>query len=215
MSLHDIPLKELYRSDRDDIIAEFFVPCLANCIEYDRCVERISAKSLTTIILAIGNEPATKVRIVSGHRFGAADIALMNKIFSNNTSIVGDFIRDTKLNKLQEAVRQNRLAVKVAVSNDEEVSGMFTERVGIFTDKSGDMVAFTGTSPHTFDMQDRDFESVDVFTSWNDASRTMTKMQDFENLWENKTKYLELYDYAKAERENVLKYSSEWATDLE
>ena len=64
-------------------------------------------------------------------------------------------------------------------------------------------------------MQDQDFESVDVFTSWNDSSRTKTKIADFENLWENKTKNLEMYDYAKAERENILKYSAEWAIDLE
>ena len=75
MSLRNLSLKEIYRSDRDDIISEFFVPCLANCIEYSRCVERISAKSLTTIILAIGDDPDTRVRIVSGHRFGAKDIA--------------------------------------------------------------------------------------------------------------------------------------------
>ena len=84
----------------------------------------------------------------------------------------------------------NHLAVKVAVPNDEEISGIFTERVGIFTDKAGDVVAFTGTSSHTFDMQNQDFESVDVFTSWNDPSRTKTKIADFENLWENKTKNL-------------------------
>ena len=215
MGLRNLPLKEIYRSDRDDIISEFFVPCLANCIEYSRCVERISAKSLTTIILAMGEDPDTRVRIVSGHRFGAADIALMNKIFSeNDTKVVGDFIRDTKINRLRQAVRGNHLAVKVAVPNDEEISGLFTERVGIFTDKLGDVVTFTGTSSHTFDMQDQDFESVDVFTSWNESSRTKTKVVDFENLWNNKTKNLEMYDYIKAEKENILKYSAEWAIDL-
>ena len=113
MSLRNLSLKEIYRSDRDDIISEFFVPCLANCIEYSRCVERISAKSLTTIILAIGDDPDTRVRIVSGHRFGAGDIALMNKIFSKDGNrIVNDFIRDTKINRLRQAVNGNHLAVK-------------------------------------------------------------------------------------------------------
>ena len=106
MSLRNLSLKEIYRSDRDDIISEFFVPCLANCIEYSRCVERISAKSLTTIILAIGDDPDTRVRIVSGHRFGAGDIALMN-IFSKI------FIRDTKINRLRQAVeRMEKICTK-------------------------------------------------------------------------------------------------------
>ena len=152
---------------------------------------------------------------VSTQDKNAGDIALMNKIFSKDGNrIVNDFIRDTKINRLRQAVNGNHLAVKVAVPNDEEISGIFTERVGIFTDKAGDVVAFTGTSSHTFDMQNQDFESVDVFTSWNDPSRTKTKIADFENLWENKTKNLEMHDYAKAERENILKYSAEWAIDL-
>ena len=92
--------------------------------------------------------------------------------------MANDFIRDTKINRLRQAVNGNHLAVKVAVPNDEEISGIFTERVGIFTDKAGDVVAFTGTSSHTFDMQNQDFESVDVFTSWNDPSRTKTKIAD-------------------------------------
>ena len=160
---------------------------------------------------------SSRVRIVgvSTQVKNAGDIALMNKIFSKDGNrIVNDFIRDTKINRLRQAVNGNHLAVKVAVPNDEEISGIFTERVGIFTDKAGDVVAFTGTSSHTFDMQNQDFESVDVFTSWNDPSRTKTKITDFENLWENKTKNLEMHDYAKAERENILKYSAEWAIDL-
>ena len=112
MSLRNLSLKEIYRSDR----VEYLIPCL--CIEYSRCVERISAKSLTTIILAIGDDPDTRVRIVSGHRFGAGDIALMNKIFSKDGNrIVNDFIRDTKINRLRQAVNGNHLAVKVAVPN--------------------------------------------------------------------------------------------------
>ena len=37
-------------------------------------------------------------------------------------------------------------------------------------------------------------------------------MKDFEDLWENKTKYVEVYDFMHAEKNNLLKYSSEWIT---
>ncbi|MEK0353810.1 MAG: DNA repair helicase, partial [Nitrosopumilus sp.] len=55
-----------------------------------------------------------------------------------------------------------------------------------------------------------DFESVDVFTSWNDKSRVERKVKDFEELWENKTKYVQVYDFMYAIKNNLLKYSSEW-----
>ena len=52
------------------------------------------------------------------------------------------------------------------------------------------------------------------FTSWDDKSRVDIKINNFENLWTNKTKYVEVYDLLFAERKNLLKYSAEWAVDL-
>ncbi|MBT8172560.1 MAG: DNA repair helicase, partial [Nitrosopumilus sp.] len=89
-------------------------------------------------------------------------------------------------------------------------SNSFSERIGIFRDVDDEAVAFTGTSRESFSTQSRDFESVDVFTSWNDKSRVERKMKDFQDLWDNKTKYVDVYDFMFAEENNLLKYSSEW-----
>ena len=51
---------------------------------------------------------------------------------------------------------------------------------------------------------------MDVFTSWNDKSRVERKVKDFEDLWQNKTKHVEVYDFMYAEENNLLKYSSDW-----
>jgi len=72
------------------------------------------------------------------------------------------------------------------------------------------MVAFTGTSNETFDPQNRNFESIDVFTSWNDKSRVDIKTKDFENLWLNNTKNISVYDFDDAVKKNLLNYSAEW-----
>ena len=39
-------------------------------------------------------------------------------------------------------------------------------------------------------------------------------MKDFENLWQNKTKYVDIYDFMYAEENNLLKYSSKWVTHV-
>ena len=218
MGLRNIPLKEEYRSDRDDIISEFFIPCLSNCIEYDRCIEYVTIKSLTTLALGFDifekNKP--KLRIITGHRFNASDLDLLSKLYSERTDIRfgSKIIRDSKINMLQEIVDNHRLEIKIAIPSSEEVVGSFTEKIGIFLDEHDDAVAFTGTSNETFNTQNRNFESVDVFTSWNDKSRVDTKIKDFEDLWENKTKYVEVYDFQYAEKNNLLKYSSQWALDI-
>ena len=219
MSLRKLSLKEEYRSDRDDIISEFFVPCLSNCIEYDRCIEYVSIKSLSTLALGFENfaKNKAKMRIITGHRFRASDLDLLTKLLGNNIwdiKLNTKNIRDSKIKMLKEIVDNHKLEIKIAIPNSEEVVGSFTEKIGIFIDENDDAVAFSGTSNETFNTQNRNFESVDVFTSWNDKSRVETKIKDFEELWENKTKYVEVYDYDYAQRNNLLKYSSQWALEF-
>ena len=214
MSLKGINLKEEYRSDRDDIVAEFFFPCLSKCTEYDRCVDFLSIQTLATISMAFDNFAAgkAKLRMVTGHRFKTTDLNLFAKLFSEKytKSFKGKLIKDTKIQKLQNIVNNGQIELKIAIPNSEQVADSFSERIGIFKDDQNQAVAFTGTSRESFSTQTRDFESVDVFTSWNDKSRVERKMKDFEDLWENKTNHVEVYDFMYAEKNNLLKYSSEW-----
>jgi len=214
LGLREIGLKEEYRSDRDDIVAEFFFPCLNHCIEYDRCVDFLSIQTLATISMGFENfsEGKAKLRMITGHRFKTGDLNLFTKLFSEKftKSFEGKFIRDSKIQKLQNIVNNGQIELKIAITNSEQVANSFSERIGIFRDDEDESVAFTGTSKESFSTQSRDFESVDVFTSWNDKSRVERKMKDFEDLWNNKTKYVDVYDFMFAEENNLLKYSSEW-----
>jgi len=199
MGLREIELKEEYRSDRDDIVAEFFFPCLGHCIEYDRCVDLLSIQTLATISMAFDNFAGgkAKLRMITGHRFKTADLNLFTKLFSEKYTKKFDrkFIKNTKIQKLQNFVNNGQIELKIAIPNSELVANSFSERIGIFRDEDDQVVAFTGTSKESFSTQTRDFESVDVFTSWNDKSRVERKMKDFEELWENKTKYIEVCDF--------------------
>ena len=214
LGLREINLKEEYRSDVDDIVAEFFFPCLENCIEYDRCVDFLSIQTLATISMAFDNfaEGKAKLRMITGHRFRTEDLNLFAKLFSEKytKSFEGKFIKDSKIQKLQNIVNNGQIELKIAIPNSEQIADEFSERIGIFRDEEDESVAFTGTSRESFSTQTRDFESVDVFTSWNDKSRVERKTKDFEELWENKTKYVEVYDFMYAEERNLLKYSSNW-----
>jgi HKD family nuclease len=218
LGLRDIGLKEEYRSDRDDIVAEFFFPCLSNCIEYDRCVDFLSIQTLATIAMAFDNFSSgkAKLRMITGHRFKISDLKTLTKLFSEKYTkgFEGILIKDTKIQKLQDIVNNGQIELKVAIPNSEQVTDSFSERIGLFLDEHDQMVAFTGTSKESFSTQARDFESVDVFTSWNDKSRVDRKKKDFEELWENKTKYVEVHDFMWAEENNLLKFSSEWAYNV-
>ena len=233
MTLRDLGLKQEYRSDKDDVVSEFFIPCLTNSIQYDRTIEYISVKSLSTLTFGLENiqDHHAKIRLISGHRFSTHDLNVITKLFDHHGKrrFNGNMIMDNKISKImQEKIHENlikddkiqhleniisnfKLEVKVAIPNSEYVDGVFEERLGIFRDANDDVVAFSGTSNATFDAENRNFESVDVFTSWDDKSRVEQKIRNFEDLWTDKTNYVQVYDLPYAERNNMLKYSTDWA----
>ena len=219
MELRKLKLKEQYRSDRDDIISEFFMPCLNNCIQYDRAVEFVTLRGLTTLSLGFHNAtPNARTRIITGHQFAISDLNTMTKLFSRNGNNVLNFkpelIRDIKLEQIRKLIVDGNLMFKIAIPSSENVDGTFSEKMGIFRDANGDAVAFSGTSSMMLARQNTNFESIDVFTSWNDKSRIETKIDDFEKLWTNETNSVKVYDFEYAENHNLLKYSSEWAVSL-
>jgi len=213
--LRDLSLKQEYRSDVDDVVSEFFIPCLTNSIQYDRTVEFISIKSLSTLTFGLGNmqDHHAKIRLVSGHRFSTTDLNIIKKLFDQrvNHRFNGNLIRDHKITELQKIINDFKVQIKIAIPNSEYVDGVFEERMGIFRDTNDDIVAFSGTSNATFDAENRNFESIDVFTSWDDKSRVETKINNFEKLWNDETKYVQVYDLIFAERKNLLKFTTEWA----
>ena len=215
LGLRDLSLKQEYRSDVDDVVSEFFIPCLTNSIQYDRAVESISIKSLSTLTFGLGNiqDHHAKIRLVSGHRFSTTDLNIIKKLFDQRTNhrFNGNLIRDHKITELQKIINDFKVQIKIAIPNSEYVDGIFEERMGIFRDTNDDIVAFSGTSNATFDAENRNFESIDVFTSWDDKSRVETKINNFEKLWNDETKYVQVYDLIFAERKNLLKFTTEWA----
>jgi len=235
LTLRDLSLKQEYRSDKDNVVTEFFIPCLTNSIQYDRTIEFITVKSLSTLTFGLENiqDHHAKIRLISGHRFSTHDLNVLTKLFDHHEKrrFSGHLLRDNKIGKmildkkienliiddkiqhLESKIRDYKLEVKVAIPNSEYVDGVFEERLGVFRDTNDDVVAFSGTSNATFDAENRNFESVDVFTSWDDKSRVEQKIKNFEDLWTNKTNYVQVYDLPYAERNNLLKYSTDWAID--
>jgi hypothetical protein len=157
-----------------------------------------------------------KLRMITGHRYKTEDLNIFTKLFSEKftKSFEGKFIKNSKIQKLQNIVNNGQIEIKIAIPNSERIADSFSERIGIFRDDEDEKVAFTGTSKESFSSQTRDFESVDVFTSWNDKTRVERKMKDFEDLWQNKTKYVDVCNFMYAEENNLLKYSSKWVTQI-
>ena len=102
MGLRDLSLKEEYRSDRDNLIEEFFIPCLDNCIEYDRAVEYATLKSLTGYYFGLKSflENNVQLRFVTGHRLRTSDLNILSKLYGKKNGKLSLNLTPTKEKKI-------------------------------------------------------------------------------------------------------------------
>ena len=142
MELRKLKLKEQYRSDEDDIVSDFLIPCLNNCIEYDRAVEYVTLSGLTTLSLGFHNStPNARMRLISGHQFGIKDLNMMTKLFSKNGNKWKNFnpelIKDVKLEQIRRLVNDGNLMLKIGIPSSEEIDGTFSENVPSISSELG------------------------------------------------------------------------------
>ena len=116
-------------------------------------------------------------------------------------------VRD-RLGDLAWLVADERLEILIAlpVTPDGELrDGIYHEKLGIFEDAAEDRVAFSGSANETAGGLVDNFESIDVFWSWDDhQSRVARKLANFERLWANKTNGVEIYEFPDAARKQLL-----------
>lgn len=73
-----------------------------------------------------------KLRMVTGHRFRTEDLNLFTKLFSEKytKSFEGKFIKDSKIQKLQNIVNKGQIELKIAIPNSEQVADSFQKELG-------------------------------------------------------------------------------------
>jgi DNA phosphorothioation system restriction enzyme len=88
--------------------------------------------------------------------------------------------------------------------------GIYHEKIGTFTDVDNNVVSFTGSQNETAGGLVTNFESIDVYWSWDDPQgRAQAKAKDFDRLWTNSgTKGLVVEDFTAVAREVLAKFKS-------
>ncbi|MEM7476697.1 MAG: DNA phosphorothioation system restriction enzyme [Planctomycetota bacterium] len=119
-------------------------------------------------------------------------------------------IAKSRLDALAWLISTGLLDVSLALrvnSNGELSRGQYHEKIGIITDSDNNHVAFSGSPNETSGGLIDNFESIDVFWSWDDPhSRVPNKIDRFERMWANKAIGLSVIDFTEASQELLEKY---------
>jgi superfamily II DNA or RNA helicase len=212
--LQHLDLREQYRSDDSDLVRDFYVPCLTLARTYDRAVGyftseglALAAEGLDAFVAAGG-----QMRLVASPVFSAEDAEAMRMGLAAKASIVERRLLEalqsnsdsaTSTVRLAWLLADGRLEIRVAVPTDGP--GIYHEKVGVFRDVDGCLVSFSGSANETVGGLVSNFESNDVFCSWDwSGTRARRKLDNFERLWRNETPRLQVIDLPAAVRSQLV-----------
>lgn len=216
MNIRD--LKPHYRSGKDDLQRDFFIPCLAECTRYRRSAGYFKGSALMSWAAALttprqldqfagqllispevlgedlealtnAGDAATRSRL----RQRAADQVLLDLLALLESKDLEN-TRRLQGEILAWLVANDRLEIRFAFPEHIEEPGLFHEKIGIFDFADGAAVAFTGSANESLHGHSKNYESVDVYRNWipADADRITVKIDQFEQAWDGEAPGLEV-----------------------
>ncbi len=201
MSLDMLNIKPEYRSLIHHIAEEFLVPALNEAINYDRAVGFFSSSILSSIVDGIDGLARNhgKIRLVASPYLSDKDIEAIRKGYEDRRSVIQksllqnlhkpkNFAEQENLNLLANLISDGYLDIKIAFMENMSNHGMYHEKLGLIKDNAGNTIAFSGSMNESETALSMNYETIDVFCSWNNESeqrRIENKVNAFEAIWNN------------------------------
>ena len=216
MSLQDVRIEPEYRNLHGNIIRNFYNPLLSEAVVYTRSVGFFSSTALSCFSVGLCKflKNGGAIRLVATPYLSEEDVRAMREGYEARERIVERALirglsepsnekENDRLNLLANLIAERRMDIKIALTE----SGMYHEKLGIIEDSDGNFVAFSGSSNESENAFLNNYESIDVYRSWNDfESRALKKKQSFERIWAGTDDALTVLDFPKLKDEIIQRY---------
>ncbi|NCT98294.1 MAG: DEAD/DEAH box helicase family protein [Comamonadaceae bacterium] len=210
-----------YRTGESDPVDQFYRPCLARAVTYDRAVGYFRSS-----IFNIVGEPLLefakrggRMRLVCSPSITDDDATAIAKGYLERDEIIGkaltkdveDMLSDPALASqtqiLATLVKTGALDIRIAFRKD--ASGIYHEKIGVFADATGQRVSFLGSANETWSAWhiQGNHESVEVFRengSSNDAKRVSKHVANFDRLWAGNVVGVDTLQFPEAQKQRLL-----------
>ncbi len=221
MVLSILNLNGEYRSDNCDLIQDFYIPCLENSLLYCRAVGFFSSTSMAAVArgLSVMLRSGGKMRLIASPCLSQEDANAIAQGLQQREEIITQCLVRELEQEFEEVIKdrlaclawllsQGLLEIKLAICKDIRTHrGIYHEKLGIFSDDKGNLVAFTGSANESSSALIDNFECIDVFCSWETGvrERALSKQENFMRLWENRTPLLDILDFPEAAKRSLLR----------
>lgn len=221
--LRSVGAKGVYKSDRDSILEDFYLPALSVATAYDRAVGFFSGSTINHAAQALSAFVANggSMRLILGAFADARDVEAVKRgeearglgdrlgaEFLRAVDDATDELTEQRFRTLAWLVAAGRLDIRVAL----RPHGMYHDKVGIITDAAGDAFVFAGSaneSAHAL-LPTHNYESIDVFPTWRPELEEYWSehVDSFARLWENRSRGTAVMDVPTALRERLLEVAA-------
>ncbi|QLG62018.1 DEAD/DEAH box helicase family protein [Halorarum salinum] len=213
--LQTLDLSISYRSGRNDLLNEFYIPCLKQATHYDRAAGYFDSKSLVQAAQGISGLILNdgQMRLLVSPRLSPEDIRVLEQAADEDEEEgdtegviehalhrglteeqFADYLKRDRFRCMAWMLKEGLLEIRIAYLSDantpEEANPFrhYHEKIGVLSDDYGNKVSFTGSINETELGWTGNYESFKVFPNWKPGLGMVTveDEDDFNRLWENR-----------------------------
>lgn len=218
--LTDVKLPGAYfTATSTQLLDELYIPSLAESTLYQRGVAYFSVRLLLGLldgvvsfvqrggvihlVTSVELDQSTIESFARGYFLTdeAVEIRLSESIetYRNLRSGVSG-IDEAKLDVIANMIAARHLVIKVAYVP----TGLYHEKIGLFTDARGNSISFIGSANATVNAYQYNFETVNVFASWESPRVVAGHREHFARLWSNEIDRIVVVPFPEAVEKKLI-----------
>ena len=220
MGYESLNLLRGYKTNKNDVVQEFYLPVLKQSVLYKRAVGFFSSTALIELSKGIARlvKNGGKIRFIVSPLLSEEDIEAIQKGYEARNIVANALLREIKepknnsdkerLGWLSQLIANGILEIKVAFTPPQKTTGMYHEKIGVIYDEYGNMVAFTGSMNETINAFHNNYESIVVFNSLvkEDLQRVRDLERDFDSLWSSREENITVLEFPKVVKDKLVPY---------
>lgn len=208
-----------FTATSERLLREFYIPALGESVLYQRgvayfsisffinlldtVVDFIERGGIIYLVTSVQLDSETVESFASGYILTERDVEaqLANSIDQYKAAAVSSQVDDSlKLDVIANMIASRRLIIKVAYVS----SGLYHEKIGLFTDAEGNTISFIGSANATVNAYKNNFETINFFSSWEEPGFVSKHQAHFSKLWNDEITGIRVIPFPQAIEERIL-----------
>ena len=223
MSYEAIDIKRGYKTYKDNVVLDFYIPVLQESTLYKRAVGFFSSTALIDLSKGLASliRNGGKIKFIVSPYLQEDDIIAIKRGYDEKMIVERAILREfrepqntsdeERLNWLAHLISIGKLEIRVAFTPPHKASGMYHEKIGMMYDLEGNRISFTGSMNETINAFHNNYESIVVFNSLveSDRQRVNDIENEFDALWEGREQGISVVEFPRVALDKLVSYKKD------